>query len=361
MPMIVSGWTWRRAALGAAALAVAVGGGFGVNALTAKATAAPAPVKLAGAHATADNDDQAKKAWLGLMIAQLNDRLAQRLGISQTSGVVIVDVPNDGPGAAAGVQRGDVLLKVNGTDVPDMKAAREAIAQVAPGDSVTLTVSRGGNEQTITVTAAERPAPPKAPKPPMKPLPPALGLGLGLPQLKELEGIPPAEMFAHMQGGTMTFTDKDGQPVTVTVTLGKVTAVDTAASSVTVQPNAGGSPVTYTVGPDTQIHGRARELVQLKADDKVAVMTVNGSSEARSIMAAPEFRRGAAHPLRPGRGDEPKAGARFEVRPLFDGMGMMGMEEPLRFAMFSPADHLAGLADELAEIEVIAAERAVTY
>src|SRR5690606_22257756 len=120
----------------------------------------------------------------------------------------------------------------------------------------------------------ERPALPKLK--PIPPMHPALGLGLGLPHLKELEGIPPGEMFSHMQGGTMTFTDKDGNPVTVAVTLGTVTAVDTATPSVTVQPNGGGSAVTYTVGADTQIHGRVRELVQLKADDKVAVMTVNG-------------------------------------------------------------------------------------
>ena len=43
---------------------------------------------------------------------------------------------------------------------------------------------------------------------PAAPLTP--GLGLLTPHLKELQGIPPAEMFSHTQGGTMTFTDKDG-------------------------------------------------------------------------------------------------------------------------------------------------------
>lgn len=313
-----SGWTWRRTALGVAALAVAVGGGFGISVLTGEATAAPAPPKIASVWA--DNEDQGQKAWLGIVIAQLNADVAAKLGISQTTGVAIMDVMADGPAAKAGVLRADVLLKVNSEAVTDMKSAREAIAKAKPADTVALTVARGGQEQTISVVAGERPA-----RPVMKPLPhmpPMLGLLPGLPQLKEMEGIAPADMFSHMQGGTMTFTDKDGKPVTVTATLGTVTAVNTASPSVTVQPNAGGNAVIYTVGTDTQIHGRARELAQLKADDKVTVITVNGSAEARSIIAAPEFRKGNARPARPGReGDAPRAGARFEVAPLWEGMG----------------------------------------
>lgn len=341
MRRIWSGWTWRRAALGAAAVAVAVGGGFGVSALTGKATAAPAPPKLATAHA--DNEDEAKKAWLGIFIAQLNAEIAGRLGITQTSGVVIMDVPQDSPAAQAGVQRADVLLKVNGTDVADVKAARAAIEQAKPGDAVALTVSRSGQEQAISVIAGERPSAPK-----IKAIPPMMGIGLGLPRLKELEGIPPDEMFSHMQGGTMTLTDKDGKPVTVTVTFGKVTAVDTAAPSVMVQPNAGGSPVTYTVGADTQIHGRVRELVQLKVDDKVTVVTVNGSSEARMITATPDIRKGGARPMLPGRGG-PRPGATLESLPLFE-----GMTGDRHFAWFSPADGLGAL-------EEFATERAEVY
>ena len=324
MRQLLSDWTWRRGALGVAAVAIAVGGGFDVSALTGSATAAPAPLKLAAAWA--DNEEQGQKVWLGIVIVPLNADIATKLGIGQSTGVAIMEVMKDGPAAKAGVLRADVLLKVNSDAVTDMATARAAIAKAKPADTVVLTVSRGGQEQTVSVVAGERSAPPiMKPRPPM---PPMAGMIPGLPKMKELEGIAPADMFAHMQGGTMTFTDKDGKPVTVTATLGKVTAVNTAASapSVTVQPNAGGSPVTYTVGADTQIHGRARALVQLKMDDKVTVITVNGSSEARAIMSALEVRQAPVRPARPGRGgaEGPKAGAMFEVAPFWEGMGGMG-------------------------------------
>jgi len=280
-------WTWKRAAVGATVVAVTVGGALGATALAGQATAAPAPPRFGDELAL--DQDEAKKGFLGIIIAQLNDQLAQKLGISQTTGVVVVDVSKDSPAEKAGVQAKDILLKVNGTAVADMKAAREAIGAVQPGGTVTLTVQRNGQEQTLTATAGEAPVLPKGrpgmPKPPFPPM--AGGFGLALPGLKELEGILPQDMFSHMQSGTMTFTDKDGKPVTVTATFGTVTAVDTTASTVTVQPNSGGA-VTYAVGQDTVIRGNAKQLVQLKAGDKVTVVTVNGSNEARMIMGMPQ-------------------------------------------------------------------------
>ncbi|MCX6021217.1 MAG: hypothetical protein NTZ05_05720 [Chloroflexi bacterium] len=91
-----------------------------------------------------------------------------------------------------------------------------------------------------------------------------------------------------------------------------------AASSVTVQPNAGGAAVAYTVGADTIVRGRATELVQLKTDDPVVVVTVNSAAEARMIVSPPQARP-AGGARQGGRGPQ----AQFFVSP--DAIGAMGM------------------------------------
>src|SRR5262245_30532206 len=139
-------WTWKRTALSLAVVAVTVGGALGASALAGNATAAPAPPKRFDALMGA-NEDQPRKGFLGIIIAQLNSELAQKLNITQTTGVVVTQVTKDGPADKAGVQRSDVIQKVNGTDIAEVKAVHDAIAAVQPGASVTLVVLRNGQQQ----------------------------------------------------------------------------------------------------------------------------------------------------------------------------------------------------------------------
>lgn len=60
-----------------------------------------------------------------------------------------------GPADDAGLQPGDEIVALDGQPVAEWEAARSAIQQ-RPGDSIALTVSRGGGEQVITVDLARR-------------------------------------------------------------------------------------------------------------------------------------------------------------------------------------------------------------
>jgi putative serine protease PepD len=57
-----------------------------------------------------------------------------------------------GPAEAAGVREGDVVTKVDGRVVEDATALIVAIRAKAPGDALTLTIDRDGEEQDLTVT-----------------------------------------------------------------------------------------------------------------------------------------------------------------------------------------------------------------
>ena len=67
-------------------------------------------------------------------------------------GAKIVTVTDGGPSQAAGVEVGDVVMKVDGSPVTDATALIVAIRSHAPGDTVTLTVDRDGKTVTIPVT-----------------------------------------------------------------------------------------------------------------------------------------------------------------------------------------------------------------
>lgn len=71
---------------------------------------------------------------------------------SDEKGIVIVRVVPDSPAAAAGLQRGDILLAIDESETNTLMDVRTAITDKAEGDTVTLSISRGGNAQTLTAT-----------------------------------------------------------------------------------------------------------------------------------------------------------------------------------------------------------------
>lgn len=76
-------------------------------------------------------------------------------------GAVVIQVTEDSPAAAAGLQVGDIITAIDDEEVASASALTEAIAQHKPGDKVTLTVQRAGTdgleETTLTVTLGGSP------------------------------------------------------------------------------------------------------------------------------------------------------------------------------------------------------------
>jgi putative serine protease PepD len=62
------------------------------------------------------------------------------------------------PAAKAGLQAGDVITAVNGTHVTSVNQFVATIANYAPGNTVTLSVNRGGQTKTIKLTLGSQPA-----------------------------------------------------------------------------------------------------------------------------------------------------------------------------------------------------------
>jgi putative serine protease PepD len=82
------------------------------------------------------------------------------LGVSTsagTGGVTVAAVTAGGPAAAAGVQAGDVIVRVGGTSVDDPDDVAAAIQDRRPGDSIELEVRRDGGTETLQVRLEARP------------------------------------------------------------------------------------------------------------------------------------------------------------------------------------------------------------
>jgi aminopeptidase N len=71
-------------------------------------------------------------------------------------GVRVAGVTPGSPAEKAGVEEGDVLLKVNGQDVANLQGFSGILRSLTPGQTVKVVLRRGGQEQTLDVTVAER-------------------------------------------------------------------------------------------------------------------------------------------------------------------------------------------------------------
>jgi serine protease Do len=95
------------------------------------------------------------RGWLGVQIQQVNQDIAESLGLSGTKGALVSDAQDDGPGKAAGIKAGDVIIAVDGKTVDGPRELARMIGNTAPGKEVDVTIWRGGKSQEVKVTLGE--------------------------------------------------------------------------------------------------------------------------------------------------------------------------------------------------------------
>jgi len=100
-------------------------------------------------------DGKVTRGQLGVMIGELTKDLADYFGVDSTKGVLVSDVLKDSPAEKAGLEAGDIILKIDGYDVAGIGQLRNTVAMVAPGTKVQLLIYRKGKEKTVTVSIGE--------------------------------------------------------------------------------------------------------------------------------------------------------------------------------------------------------------
>ncbi|UYQ71316.1 Do family serine endopeptidase [Pelagibacterium flavum] len=92
------------------------------------------------------------RGFLGVSLQDLNDDLADALGLANSNGALVTQPIEGAPAAAAGVESGDVIVSVNGEGVNTARELSRLISQQSPGSDVKLGIIRDGEELDITVT-----------------------------------------------------------------------------------------------------------------------------------------------------------------------------------------------------------------
>ena len=97
-----------------------------------------------------------QRGWLGVSIQNLDENTAKALGLDEQKGALVANVTPGDPADKAGVQTGDVIVKVDDREIEDAGDLTKLIAKYAPGSSIELTVWRKGKEKDLKVTLGER-------------------------------------------------------------------------------------------------------------------------------------------------------------------------------------------------------------
>jgi serine protease Do len=108
------------------------------------------PAKLAARVAEAlRTKGKVDRGWLGLQMQNVSPDVAQRLGLLEPKGMLIAKVFEGGPGSAAGLKIGDVVLQINDLRVLDAADFARKLDNFPPGATVRLNIVRGGQVQVL--------------------------------------------------------------------------------------------------------------------------------------------------------------------------------------------------------------------
>jgi serine protease Do len=95
--------------------------------------------------------------YLGISYSPLNPSIAAQLNITQTQGVIVLQVDPTSPAATAGLQEQDIITEIDGKKLVGDSDLAQALNHLKPGDVVALTVLRNGQTQQIKATLGTPP------------------------------------------------------------------------------------------------------------------------------------------------------------------------------------------------------------
>jgi len=93
-----------------------------------------------------------KRGYVGVSFTPLDPDAAEKLNIKTTNGLFVDQLVKGGGAEQAGIHKGDIITKVDGTTIFESSDLQEKVGRLQPGDKVKLTVLRDGKEQTFAVT-----------------------------------------------------------------------------------------------------------------------------------------------------------------------------------------------------------------
>lgn len=95
------------------------------------------------------DDGKVTRGWLGVTIQQVDDDLAASLSLDKARGALVAQVAEGSPAEIAGIKTGDVIIKVDGKNMVDVRAVSRTVADLKPDTRSDIQVWRDGKARTI--------------------------------------------------------------------------------------------------------------------------------------------------------------------------------------------------------------------
>ncbi len=127
------------------------GGSVGIGFAIPAEIAAPIVEKL-------KNGQAIERGYLGVRIQPLSDDLAASLGLPKNRGEFIQSVEPGQGASKAGIEPGDVVVRVDGKDVTPDQTLSFIVANTAPGKRIPIELMRNGKRMTVNAVVGKRPS-----------------------------------------------------------------------------------------------------------------------------------------------------------------------------------------------------------
>jgi serine protease Do len=95
---------------------------------------------------------------LGVTVQELNQSLASSFGLKSARGALVSSVQDGTPAAQAGLEPGDVVLKLDGKEIAGSLDLSSRVARIKPGTTAKLEVWRDGKPRELAVRVGEAPS-----------------------------------------------------------------------------------------------------------------------------------------------------------------------------------------------------------
>ena len=95
--------------------------------------------------------------WLGISYGDVTDQIASVFHLPVNEGVIVAGVVKGGPSALAGIQKGDIIVEVNGQSISDGGDLQRILQSKNVGDTLKVTILRDGNKRLLNVELQEMP------------------------------------------------------------------------------------------------------------------------------------------------------------------------------------------------------------
>ena len=102
------------------------------------------------------NVGEVRRGFLGVNISDLTADIAEAFGLENTEGVLIDRVEEGYPADEAGIQRGDVVVAIDGKPIRNANDLRLRIGQTSPGNEIEIEFIREGVRQSVKAVVVDQ-------------------------------------------------------------------------------------------------------------------------------------------------------------------------------------------------------------